>query len=259
MLSYPFKTVSIGVLQSYIQEWQTPDFHQAQVLPFLLMMLLSLVALAGTKEKVEPIRLVLVLAFVALALMAARNIALFAIASSPFLVRHLDSAFSRLALPSTRNRPIPERRARAVNLVLFALLLVPAGFKVMIPLAPRTNEEAVRQAFPEAAVEYLRAADVPGPIFNSYNWGAYIIWSLYPEYLSFVDGRTDLFDDELLRQYLTAWRAEGGWQQVLDQWGIATVLLEPDAPLSRVLIESDDWRTVFSDHQAVVIVRQPEG
>ncbi len=43
MLVYPFKTVSIGTLQNYIQEWQSPDFHQLQVMPFLGMLLLSLV------------------------------------------------------------------------------------------------------------------------------------------------------------------------------------------------------------------------
>ncbi|MEJ2012864.1 MAG: hypothetical protein P8X64_11670 [Anaerolineales bacterium] len=259
MLSYPFKTVSIGALQSYIQEWQTPDFHQAQVQPFLLMMLLSIVAIAGTKRGIKPTGLVLLLAFMAMALMAARNVALYALVAAPFLARHLDSAASRLVLPGARGQPVPERRARVINLVLFVVLLLPASFKIMIPLTPGTNEEAIRKAFPEAAVEYLRTAELPGPIFNSYNWGAYLIWTLYPEYLSFVDGRTDLFDDELLRQYLITWRAQEGWRDVLDRWGIATVLLEPDAPLSRVLAESDDWSTVFADDQAVVLTRRPEG
>ncbi len=91
-------------------------------------------------------------------------------------------------------------------------------------------------------------------MFNSYNWGSYVIWELYPDYLSFVDGRTDLFDEQLLAAYLTAWRADPGWETVLDRWDIQLALLEPDAPLAEALLDAG-WRVGYRDSISVVLER----
>jgi len=255
MLAYPFKTVSIGVLGAYIQEWQSPDFHQAQVLPFMGMMLLSLAALAATRREVTPLDLLLLGCFNAMALLAARNIAVYALVATPILCRHLDTAADDLGLELKESRQVRERVGRRVNLALFIVLLLAAVVKIMIPLATATNEAAIRRTFPAAAVGYLQAGELPGPLFNSYNWGAYLLWELYPRYLSFVDGRTDLFDDEVLQAYLHAWRGDADWTLVLDEWGIATVLIEPDAPLAYRLDCDPAWRLAYEDRQAVIYTR----
>jgi hypothetical protein len=74
---------------------------------------------------------------------------------------------------------------------------------------------------------------------------------LYPEYLSFVDGRTDLFDDAILEEYLDVWRGNDGWQEVLSKWGIRTVLIETNSPLTRELLR-EGWTPVHEDDQATV-------
>jgi len=68
-----------------------------------------------------------------------------------------------------------------------------------------------------------------------------------------VDGRTDLFDDELLRSYLTAWSGQPSWQALFQKWGIRLVLIEPEAPLASVL-QSVGWRVLYQDALAVVLV-----
>ena len=257
MLLYPFKTVSIQVLQRYIQEWQTPDFHQTQVKPFLLMMMFVLLAISTTKQRIKPVQLILLVTFNTMALLAARNVAIYALVAAPVLARHADSAISRIPWPSIGGGELPENRARLINLALFGILLLPAMLKLAIPLSRQENEQAIEKLFPAAAVEYLRTSEVPGPIFNTYNWGAYVIWALYPQYMSFVDGRTDLFNDEVLETYLLAWRGERGWDAVLDQWDIMTVIIEPDAPLGIRLESSANWSQVYSDAQAVIFTRNP--
>ena len=79
-------------------------------------------------------------------------------------------------------------------------------------------------------------------------------WALYPDYLSFVDGRTDLFGDEILEGYIKAWRAEPGWQGYLDRWDIGVILLEPYAPLALVLKDAG-WEMRYEDEMAVVLTR----
>ena len=56
---------------------------------------------------------------------------------------------------------------------------------------------ARRNSFPEGAVAFLQSSYYPQRIFVYYDWGGYAIWKLYPEYRVFVDGRADLYGDEL--------------------------------------------------------------
>jgi hypothetical protein len=53
MLLYPFKTVSIGVLRDYIQEWQAPNFHLIEAQPFLWLLLATLGVAALSKRSIN--------------------------------------------------------------------------------------------------------------------------------------------------------------------------------------------------------------
>ncbi|MFV2044505.1 MAG: hypothetical protein ACC700_14885, partial [Anaerolineales bacterium] len=253
MLAYPFRTVSIGVLQDYIQEWQSPNFHQLEVQPFLWLLLLVLAAMAISPKRPTPIELIHIGVFAYLGFLAARNIALFALVAAPVLSRHLDAFLVRW-LPRRRGgQQLSPRLTRPLNVILLVLIALAALIKGALPLSNPFNEETIAENMPARAVEYLRINQPEGPLFNSYNWGGYVLWSLYPEYLSFVDGRTDLFDDAILEEYLDVWRGNEGWQESLDRWGIRTVLIETDAPLARELLRAG-WTAVHEDDQASVFI-----
>jgi hypothetical protein len=111
---------------------------------------------------------------------------------------------------------------------------------------------------PVGAVDFVQAEQPPGPLFNSYNWGGYVLWRLYPDYLSFVDGRTDLFDDEILNSYLAAWSGQPSWKSLFENWGIRLVMIEPDAPLVTVL-QSSGWQVLYQDSVSVVLAPQARG
>jgi hypothetical protein len=153
-----------------------------------------------------------------------------------------------------KGQEVPPQIARVVNVVLAVLAFLAVGVKVSGPLSASVNEEAVRKQVPVDAVDYILENAPDGPLLNSYNWGGYVLWALYPEYLSFVDGRTDLFDDEILGEYLRAWKADPGWKEVLEEWSIQLVLLEPGAPLALALA-CDGWKELFADGQAVVLAK----
>lgn len=251
MLAYPFRTVSIGVLQDFIQEWQSPNFHQSEVQPFLWLLLLVLAAMAISPKRPTTIELIHIGTFAYLGFLAARNIALFALVAAPVLSRHLDAILMHW-LPRRRDvQDLSPRVTRPLNMVLLVLIAFAALVKGALPLSSQFNEETIMESMPVRAVEYLRVNHPEGPLLNSYNWGGYVLWSLFPEYLTFVDGRTDLFDDVILEEYLDIWRGNDGWQESLDKWGIRTVLIETDAPLARELLR-EGWTTVHEDDQASV-------
>jgi len=252
MLLYPFKTVSIQALQDYIQEWQSPNFHQAQILPFLLMLLLLIGTISRSRRKVDLTELLLVLVFLALALLASRNIALFALVAAPVITRHLDAVLDDKQKELGAAAQLPESAAKWLNLTIFLLLLVASGLKISSSLSSQANQDMIEAEYPVHAVEYLRDVQTNKNLFNTYNWGGYIIWELHPDFLSFVDGRTDLFDDEILEEYLISWRGLAGWERVFETWDIEMALVEPWAPL-RVRLESQGWEIDYEDELAVIL------
>ena len=42
---------------------------------------------------------------------------------------------------------------------------------------------------PEKEVAFIKGHKLPGPFFNDYLTGGYMIWNLYPEYKVFIDPR----------------------------------------------------------------------
>ncbi len=251
MLLYPFKTISIGVLHEYIQEWQSPDFHLPEAQPFAWMLLALLAVFASSKKRVHPVEILLVAGFAFMGLVAARNIAIFALVAAPVLARHADSAIQTLATERKSRKQVSAKAAQLINFTLLFVISLAAIVKISIPLNDETNMEAVKKQVPIDATAFLKEERPEGELFNSYNWGGFVIWDLYPEYFSFVDGRTDWFDDEILTEYISAWRADPSWKEILQKWDIQLTLLEPWSPLNRVL-EKEGWTAIYRDELAVI-------
>jgi hypothetical protein len=69
-----------------------------------------------------------------------------------------------------------------------------------------------------------------------------------------VDGRTDLYDDAFLRQYLRIYRADEGWEQGLDHYGIRLVIVETESGLAKALRLDPAWTCTYRDSMAAVFV-----
>ena len=147
------------------------------------------------------------------------------------------------------------RLLRALNWLLLTLVVVAALVKIYMPLAPGAFDKAVRESLPVDAVTAIRTQQPAGPMFNSYNWGGYLVFRLWPDYLVFVDGRTDLFGDAFLREYVRVVVADDGWQAALDRYGIRLVIVEADSVLAKFMRSSAGWQEIYRDHMAVVFTR----
>lgn len=257
MLFYPFKTVSIEALQNYIAEWQTPNFHGRETWPFLAMFFLTWISLAFTKDKIYAIDILAPLAIGYMSLTAARNIAIFGLATLTVLYRHLNSIVEYILLRRKPMEDLPEHLTRRLNWILLFLFLFAAGLKISRELQDEVNQERINDQLPMASFDHLEQVRYPGELFNSYNWGGYVVWRLYPNYYSFVDGRTDLFGDDILDRYFKIWLAEPGWEEELQYWGIGVVLVEPHAPIAHSLV-GRGWKTQIEDSNSVLLTQPTE-
>jgi hypothetical protein len=107
------------------------------------------------------------------------------------------------------------------------------------------------KSFPVGAVETLRA-DSSARIFAYDQWGDYLIYRLYPAHRVFVDGRSDFYGDDFEEKCIDVLNVKYGWEKTLTGFGVDTVLLPPNAPLSGALKESSRWRVVYDDGVALV-------
>ncbi|NPA30995.1 MAG: hypothetical protein GXO37_03245, partial [Chloroflexi bacterium] len=206
--------------------------------------------------------LLLWLGFGALAWSAVRHVALFALVAPVVWVAPAARAWApmRIAIEKVgvrlrKTRPRRASRPRPLlNALLVAVLFGLGGLKAWWPYATGQAAAHFAAMYPQTALAYIRQVRPQARLFNDYNWGGYILWH-WPEQRVFVDGRTDLYGDEILSQYLTVVQARPGWAAVLDRWEVDTVLLEPEMPIVTVLPRFG-WAEVYRDDHAVVLMRR---
>lgn len=258
MLSYPFQTLGIGALQAYIQEWQSPDFHSLSIQPFLWLLLLGFAALGISTQVISLSDFLLLAVFGSMGLMAGRNIALFALAAPVVIARHLDKLLS-LRVPwlnqSASSLSFNRRKLNWLNSLLFGLVFLAALLKAALVFPEEKNLAEFQRFLPVEAVQVINRAELEGPLFNSYNWGGYLLWSA-PGYPVFIDGRTDLYDDEIIEQWLTVVQVKKGWEDILDKYRVNLVINETGSELTKTLRRSSEWSQVYQDPLAVVFSRE---
>lgn len=248
----PFQTVSMGALRDFIQEWNSPNFQGRETWAFIAMLVLLLFAGWTSKARFDWTSFLLVGGSLFLALMYGRNIAMFAVAVTPVLSALLDEGLRVRGFVLRPSRP-SAFQAR-INLLLLALVYVGVGVYALSVLLPTTIKPLQAKTLPVKAVAYLNAQGAPPNLFNSYNWGGYLL-QFAPEYPVFIDGRTDLYG-EFLRVYLDTALARGDWRGVLAQYAIGTVLIETGSGLDVALASEAGWRESYRDALAVMYVRE---
>ena len=260
MYRYPFETLHSRAMLAYIGEWLSPDFHQGRYLPTLFLMLATLVLPALSPRRLRPRELLLLTVTTYAALRSVRHIPIYVLVAAPLLSGMIDAclrAKGKTALFDSPQRPLSQPKLIA-NAILLAGFLFFTATRLRYVVVHQPETEA--REFPAAAVSFLLASRPPSPLLNHYNWGGYFIWKLFPEYQVYIDGRADLYGDSFMDQFDASYSLKGkSWQDPLSEFGIRTVVLPPDAPLSVALRQMPAWQEVFADSQAVVLTKIESG
>jgi hypothetical protein len=137
---------------------------------------------------------------------------------------------------------------------LALLVLVVSGGGIPGTSARPLHAAFDAHVFPVAAVARLRAEGLPaGRGFNPYDWGGYLDYAL-PEMGVFIDSRSDVYGEPLLRDYLAIVGLAPGWEQVLARYQIAWALLPARAPLAQALARMPEWRCQPADRQGIAVL-----
>jgi hypothetical protein len=242
---YPFETLHSRSMQSYIAEWASPNFHKPEYLPFLFLLLALVAVAAWSPVRTRPRDLLLLCIGILAALSSTRFLPFFVLVAVPIVAKAFDS--KGLAAPSSRRRMPYPALWNAAALLFFAAFALFHALAVI-----RHQPKAEAEYFPTAAIYYLQQHPAANPIFNHYDWGGYIIWCLYPRTPVFVDGRADLYGEQIFEEFADTYQLHGNWQKTLEKWMVKTVIVPPDSALATALRTDSRWSISYEDRQAIV-------
>jgi hypothetical protein len=260
-----------GQLQ-HIDEFLSLSFHHPVAIFFELLLAGAVAAsvwYASKRSFTEP---VLMLMWAHVALLAARNIPIFAIVTAPALAAAVDEwlaaapkwnvagwlkravlKFNGLAARTGETDSIPRWHVASIA----GIVLVAAVFYAPAPPA-KFRPEYDPRAYPTGAVEVLRG-DASARIFTTDVWAGYLIYRLYPETRVFMDGRSDFYGTEFCENFANVFKMKHGWESILSRFGVNTILLPANVPLAGALKLASGWRLVYDDHVALVFRSSREG
>lgn len=252
-----------------INEWQSPSFHVPITQGFLALVLIFFAIQAWAKRKPDLTEIVVPLVFIASAFVSVRNLSLAAIALAPFLAMNLGR------LPWLRgDRALVLERGTASShgaveprtltggqeqFINWALLIV-AGLALALsyPAQEKKQMAAVATYMPVGAADFIVANGIRGNMFNTYHYGGYLIFRLYPEQKVFIYGKSVIYKDDpddFLGIHNDIQQGRPNWKALFDRYDIEYVVCVSNAAIRQLLLEEGRFKLVFDDGNHSVLLK----
>jgi hypothetical protein len=270
-----YRYLSSRWLMNHIDEFLSPDFHGVAQQCFVVILLITIVALAVGKKPSLVHMLVLLFATYS-GLYASRSLPvsslLITLVVAPLLTQAIAKGSSDASLARAFRTFLSQwqsfgsrMRSMDLNLRGHAWPLAAAMLAVLLCVHQATTGghswmdshfDAAR--FPVGATDFIAQHDIREPIFAPDSWGGYLIYRLYPQSKVFVDDRHDLYGEEFLKDYLKAIRLTPDWDSFLNARRVNLVLVPKDSSLANMLEQTAQWDVIYGDGTAVLIKRKSD-
>jgi hypothetical protein len=239
-LLFPFRLMSVENL-SRISEWRPQDFSHIGTMELALLTLLGLTL--TRPFAMPPIRAVLLIALVAMALQHSRHQVLLGIIAPMLLARSIAAAIG------AKSDGGEWRRVARVALSATVAAITAIGVvRLLMPIEQTDGASAPISALSAVSPELRRK-----PVLNDYAFGGFLI---FEHVRPFIDARVELYGDGMLSLYdkLRSGDREAV-EDALKRYDIAWTILAPDNRIVAALDREPGWRRLFADAAAIVHVR----
>jgi hypothetical protein len=235
-------------LQTQLLEWTRPVLWPPS--EFSVLLLASLAALIWARRRARVADWLIWIAFAAASLSAYRNIILVGLFAPIVLVAYV---------------PWKLRMPAIAPYALAFLLIAATGFGAM--RGSFFQFRAAEWKYPSGAAAFLTAHHIDAPLFNTYEYGGYLMWR---GLRTFIDGRAlseSVFQDYariLYNHDASDGRPSG--EDLLARYGVQVIVMntfEPStAPIYLLAPALADpaqttWKLVYNDPQALIFMRTP--
>lgn len=216
---------------------------------FWAMLVVTALALAAVRP--FPWRRALaVLPFLALALLARRNIPLFAIAVAPALAAAAAARFPRAGARTVV--------AAAAVVVAVAVAVLRGASPALLGLSRERGLGVMPGIFPEDCLAAAGRLGVDGRLFHDLDFGGYVVWR-DPARRVFLDGRLEVAGPERLAEYIAAHEDPAAWRALRarhdPEWLLLQHASRGSAAFLRALLDGGEWRALCFSPEATLLVR----
>jgi len=253
-----YSYLSNRFLMDHIEEFQSPNFHGVAQKCFALLLLIVFAVLTFRGRQLRASGVLIILFAAYAGLYASRNIPVSSILLVIVVVPLMHSATPKREGFLQRMQQMESRlhgHLWPAAAIVLTFGIVANGGHVGSSTLMDAHFDPKRM--PVEAVTYLEQHGVSGPILSPDYWGGYLIYHLAPIQKVVVDDRHDFYGEQFLKSYLKMMHIERGWQDFLREHEASCILLPRDAALANVLLETREWKQIYSDDVAIAFVRTP--
>lgn len=248
-------------------EWAPLQLRMAQGQAAAMIALLLIVLYRLSPRRVTAAEVLLLFGFGAAALWTSRMLIWWVPLAVTFGMQHASAIWHQWRFAAESEVPSP-RNGRwsviTVGIVWICFAFTPFGGRVMHGNeASLKLEKLVSRQTPLGVVAHLKKLSdqnrLPrGQMFNTYEWGDYLLWAGPPKLKVFLASHVHLVPREVWKDYITISDVAAGWEEMLDRYGVNLIVLDQGthAGLIGQLRASENWRQTYSDNIGVVFVRR---
>jgi hypothetical protein len=238
------KILALGDALPLIMEWRPADFSSVGPLELCLLAGFGLALYRGIT--LPPMRIVLLLGMLHMALSQARSLEIFALLVPLLLAAPLAQQIGGAGLDA--KAPVSPPRLLFAGIAV-ALLAGTIAWVSLVRFEPHTRGS------PVAAVAELKKLNL-NRVFNDYDFGGYLIAN---GVAPFIDGRTELYGEKFFVDHNAAsglMKPENLFR-LLDQYNIEATLLRTQSAATTLLDHMDGWQKIYGDDTATIHLRKP--
>ncbi len=239
-----------GPVREMVSEYASPWSLWPATLYYWVFIGVTLASLPGFYSKIYLKQGALVVVLGMISVIGYRYIPLFVLVAAPYVAASLNRILSRIKLPEV---------AIHLFILVVALTFLGYGFKQEKVFQHGLQE----QRFPVGAVAFIKANKLGGKMFNSMNWGGYLLWNLSATTNLFIDGRT--LDPYRVAPYTNILWATPEGLRFFEQHNFDLALLPYSSafsdkryPVIDYLQNNPGWQLVYQDGLGYLFARRTQ-
>ena len=260
---FPFVLMNKDAM-SVISEWRSPDFADFYYRAYLFFIVIFVVHYIYLKKRPDLTELVLPGSIIFISFFAIRHIPLAILTVLPFALVTAKHGYEIKIIKFTNmgkclkerincGRDIGKKEYVMNGALLFIVVL---SIIIIFPTLNEYKLEKRNRFLPVKAVDFIMKNGISGRFFNTYHYGGYLIYRLYPQQKVFIDIRADMYGDKVMRDYTSIYFGADGWEMIFDKYDFDYVICENNAVIRKLLLCRGDFSLAYSDSSHSVLLRK---
>ncbi|MDP1845349.1 MAG: hypothetical protein Q8L09_01210 [Candidatus Moranbacteria bacterium] len=242
----------------FVENYGITNSNFMLIKAILVLMILSFVLIfIINKKKISIPYLIFAIFFGTIGWLAIRNFTLLGFFALPVLALNFENIFT----PNQKDNLPAKENGIAVAFIAIAMIAIFANYKFIslhsgdrgIGLLPGN----------EAAAEFIKKENIKGPIFNNYDIGGYLVWSLPENEKVFVDNRPEAYPDSFFSQVYKPMQGDMSvFKKVYEKYNFNAIVFSRNditpwgMNFLKVIRGNSNWGKVFEDDYAIVFVKK---